>query len=74
MNPKDCLLAFADADNAYVAAANDIETIRRGFKRQKKRRTQMIGAVCGCIVVIFAVAAFSTGRWFRQTPSVLPTE
>ena len=74
MNGKDCLLAFADVDNAYVAAANDIDSIRRGFTQQKKRRTQMIGAVCGCIVVIFAVAAFGSGHWFRQTPSVIPTE
>ena len=74
MNPKDCLLAFADVDKAYVAAANDIDSIRRGFTQQKKRRTQMIGAVCGCIVVVFAVAAFGSGRWFRQTPSVIPTE
>ncbi len=74
MNPKDCLLAFADMDKAYVSAANDIDSIRRSFTQQKKRRTQMIGAVCGCIAVIFAVAAFGSGHWFRQTPSVIPTE
>ena len=74
MNGKECLLAFADVDKAYVAAANDIDSIRRGFTQQKKRRTQMIGAVCGCIVVLFVVVAFGSGHWFRQTPSVIPTE
>lgn len=74
MNPKDCLLAFADMDKAYVSAANDIDSIRRSFTQQKKRRTQMIGAVCGCIAVIFAVAAFGSGHWFRQMPAVIPSE
>ena len=74
MNGKKCLLAFADVDNAYLAAASDVETIRRSFLQQKKRRKQMIGAVCGCIVVVFAVAAFGSGHWFRQTPAVIPSE
>ena len=74
MNGKECLLAFADVDNAYLAAANDTEAIRRGFLQQKKRRTQMIGAVCGCIIVVFAVAAFGAGHWFRQMPAVIPSE
>ena len=74
MNGKECLLAFADVDNAYLAAANDTEAIRRGFLQQKKRRTQMIGAVCGCIIVVFAVAAFGSGHWFRQMPAVIPSE
>lgn len=74
MNGKKCLLAFADVDNAYLAAASDVETIRRGFLQQKKRRKQMIGAVCGCIIVVFAVAAFGSGHWFRQTPAVIPSE
>ena len=74
MNGKECLLAFADVDNAYLAAASDVETIRRSFLQQKKRRKQMIGAVCGCIIVVFAVAAFGSGHWFRQTPAVIPSE
>ena len=74
MNGKECLLAFADVDNDYAAAANEIETIRRSFNHKKKRRTQMIGAVCGCIIVVFAVAAFGSGRWFHQTPAVIPSE
>ena len=74
MNPKDRLLAFADVDKAYVAAANDIDSIRRGFTQQKKRRTQMIGVVCGCIIVVLAVAALESGHWFRQTPAVIPSE
>ena len=74
MNGKECLLAFADVDNAYLAAASDTEAIRRGFLQQKKRRTQMIGAVCGCIIVVSAVAAFGSGHWFRQMPAVIPSE
>ena len=74
MNGKDCLLAFADVDNAYLAAANDTEAIRRSFLQQKKRRTGLIGTVCGCIIVVFAVAAFGSGRRFRQTPAVIPSE
>ena len=70
MNGKDCLLAFADLGDAYIAAANETETIRGSFMRQKKRRTGMIGAVCGSIVVLFAAVAFGAGHWFRQTPSV----
>ena len=74
MNGKKCLLAFADVDNAYLAAASDVETLRRSFLQQKKHRTQMIGAVCGCIIVVFAVAAFGSRHWFRQTPAVIPSE
>lgn len=74
MNGKECLLAFADVDNAYLTAASDIETIRRSFLLQKKRRTQMIGALSGVFIVVLAVAGFNSGKWFRQTPSVIPTE
>ena len=38
MNGTDCLLAFADLDKTYIAAANETQTIRNAFTRQKKRR------------------------------------
>ena len=74
MNGKDCLLAFAGLDETCLAAANDTETVRRGFLRQKKRRLRLLGAVCVCIAVAAAAAALNTQGRLRRTPAVTPPE
>lgn len=74
MNANDCLLAFAELDQTYIAAANDTQKLRQDFMRQKKRRRRLRCAACGCAAVLLAAAAFGAGSRFLRTPSVLPAE
>ena len=70
MNGTDCLLAFAALDETRVAAAQDAETVRRSFRRQKKRRVALAG-VCGCMTALLLTVALGRGRRFWRLPAVL---
>lgn len=74
MNGKDCLLSFAELSDSQIAAASDIETIRRSFFQQKKRRIRIIGTVCSCMIVVLMAVGFGSGNWFQRSPAVVLTQ
>ncbi len=58
MKTDEMLSAFAGIDDGIVRAADDTESIRREFRRAKKRKTELAVLACVCLVAV-TVTAFA---------------
>ena len=74
MNTENIYDAVSGVDKKFVSAADDTDTIRLSFKRNRARKTKIIGSVVCCTVLVLAAGWISSQNWFGKTPSVTPNE
>ena len=66
--------AFSGVDEEYLSVADNADAIRQSFKKNRARKTKIIGSVVCCAVLVLAAGWISSQHWFGKTPSVIPNE
>ncbi len=66
--------AVSGVDEVYLSAADNADAVRNSFKKNRARKTKIIGSVVCCAALVLAAGWISTQNWFGKTPSVMPEE
>ena len=66
--------AFSCVDEEYLSAADNADAIRQSFKKNRARKTKIIGSVVCCAALVLAAGWISSQNWLSKTPSVMPNE
>ena len=74
MNTENIYDAVSGVDQQFVSAADDTDAIRLSFKKNRARKTKIIGSVVCCAALVLAAGWISSQNWFGKTPSVMPNE
>ena len=64
--------AFSGVREEYLSAADNADAIRHSFKRNRARKTKIIGSVVCCAALVLAAGWIGSQNWFQKTPAVLP--
>ena len=70
MNTENIYDAVSGVDQQFVSAADDTDAIRLSFKKNRARKTKIIGSVVCCAVLVLAAGWASFQNRFGKTPSV----
>ena len=74
MNTENIYDAVSGVDQQFVSAADDTDAIRLSFKKNRARKTKIIGSVVCCAALVLAAGWISSQNWLSKTPSVMPNE
>ena len=74
MNTENIYDAVSGVDQQFVSAADDTNAIRLSFKKNRARKTKIIGSVVCCAALVLATGWISSQNWLSKTPSVMPNE
>ena len=74
MNTENIYDAVSGVDQQFVSAADDTDAIRLSFKKNRARKTKIIGSVVCCAALVLAAGWISSQNRFGKTPSVMPNE
>ncbi len=66
--------AFSGINEEYLSVADNTDAIRHSFKKNRAKKTKIIGSVVCCAVLVIAAGWISSQNWFGKTPSVMPNE
>lgn len=72
MNTENIYDAVSGVDQQFVSAADDTDAIRLSFKKNRVRKTKIIGSVVCCAALVLAAGWISLQNWLSKTPSVMP--